>query len=85
MNAIALLLNSAIDFTIKIKIMFGDCWLVGHSLGGASVQLIAAICDMPGVTFNAPGVLNLLNQMSSRIGTRIVGSVGGGAMSLLTN
>jgi hypothetical protein len=85
LNAMALHLNSAIDFTMKMKGLYGDCWLVGHSLGGAYVQLLAPICELPGVTFNAPGVLNLLNQMSSRIGTRMVGSIGGGAMSLLTH
>ena len=40
LNALALKLNSAIDFTGKIKYLFGDCWLVGHSLGGAYVQLL---------------------------------------------
>jgi hypothetical protein len=84
LNALALELNSAIDFTGKIKGMFKDVWLTGHSLGGAYVQLIAAICELPGYTFNAPGVLNLLHQMSPNLAVRLCGGLGGGLLSVLS-
>lgn len=84
LNSMALKLNTAVDFTGKIKSLYGDVWLTGHSLGGAYVQLVAAICEVPGMTFNAPGVLNLINQMSPGLARRLIGAVGGGAMSLLT-
>jgi hypothetical protein len=84
LNALALKLNSAIDFTGKIKTLYGDCWLVGHSLGGAYVQMLAAIADLPGTTFNAPGVLSLLNQMSPHLAVRLAGAIGGGALSVTT-
>lgn len=85
LNAMALKLNSAIDLASRMKYAFGDCWLVGHSLGGAYVQLLSAICELPGMTFNAPGALNLLNQMSPSAAVRIAGALGGGAMSLLSH
>ncbi len=84
LNALALKMNSAIDFTTKIKTLYPAMWMTGHSLGGAYVQLMSAICDVPGTTFNAPGVTGLINQMSSNPLVRLAGSVGGGAMSLLT-
>ncbi|MBA2920543.1 hypothetical protein GON01_02415 [Sphingomonas sp. MAH-20] len=84
LNALALNLNTAIDFTGKIKAMYRDVWLTGHSLGGAYVQLLAAICELPGYTFNAPGVLNLLHQMSPNLAVRIAGGLGGGALSVLS-
>jgi hypothetical protein len=85
LNVLALKINTAIDFTSKMSTLFPNCWLVGHSLGGAYVQLLAAICELSGTTINAPGALNLINQMSPNVGIRLVGAIGGGAMSLMTH
>ncbi|MGZ0086067.1 lipase family protein [Caldibacillus thermoamylovorans] len=37
--------------------------VTGHSLGGAITQVLAANNDLSAVTFNAPGVLHLLNPL----------------------
>jgi len=84
LNAFGMKLNSAIDFTSKVKATFPDVWVTGHSLGGAFVQLVAAICEVPGMTFNAPGVLNLVNQMSSNPLVSMIGGLGGGVLSTAT-
>jgi len=49
-------------------------WLVGHSLGGAYVQIVAALLNLWGVTFNAPGVLHLVNHYSGHPFTKVVGA-----------
>ena len=85
LNSLALKLDAAIEFTSGNKYKNNTCWLVGHSLGGAYVQMLAAICELPGTTFNAPGVLSLLNQMSPNAVVRLAGAVGGGAMSVLSH
>lgn len=84
LNAFAMKLNTAVDFTSRMKVSFPNLWLTGHSLGGAFVQLVAAICEVPGMTFNAPGVLNLLNQMSSNPLISAIGGIGGGVLSVGT-
>lgn len=84
LNSLALKLNTAIDFTSEKRATHKNCWLVGHSLGGAYVQMLSAICEVPGTTFNAPGVLSLLNQMSPNAAVRLAGALGGGAMSVLS-
>lgn len=81
LNAFAMKLNTAVDFTSRMRQAFPDLWLTGHSLGGAFVQLVAAICELPGMTYNAPGVLNLLNQMSSNPLVSVIGGMGGGILS----
>ena len=40
--------------------------VVGHSLGGALAQLIAALFDIDGISFNAPGVSHLLPILAER-------------------
>jgi len=59
LSSLALKLDTAIDFTSEKKASHRNCWLVGHSLDGAYVQMLSAICELPGTTFNAPGVLSL--------------------------
>lgn len=44
----------------KVEIEF-----TGHSLGGAIAQLMGAKYGNKTITFNAPGVLNLLNKLSA--------------------
>lgn len=69
-------LNDAVTFTQNIARKYPDCWLTGHSLGGAYVQLVGALLNLPGVTFNAPGVLHLLNAMSSNPFVKFAGRKG---------
>jgi len=59
-----------------------DFWLTGHSLGGAFVQLVGAKLRVPGVTFNSPGVLNLLNETSGRMVRAPIGFLGGALIDL---
>jgi hypothetical protein len=58
-------------------------WLVGHSLGGAYVQVVAARLNLFGMTFNAPGVLHLVNQLSGHPLEKLVGSVSTPVMQVL--
>ncbi len=65
LNALAMNVQDALDFAYQWS-QKSDCvWLTGHSLGGAYVQIVAAILDLPGFTFNAPGALHLVNQYSN--------------------
>jgi hypothetical protein len=72
LNAVAMDLNQAVEYAAMWKRQASTLWLTGHSLGGAYVQLVGSILDVPGATFNAPGVLNLLNQMSTSWARRLV-------------
>ncbi len=83
LNTLLLEIQTAVDFAYKYSQINDDIWLVGHSLGGAYVQLVAAILNMWGVTFNAPGVLNLVNQVSTRLATKIVGTFCSPAMQVM--
>jgi hypothetical protein len=83
LNALLLEIQSAVDFAYKYSQRTNDVWLVGHSLGGAYVQLVAAILNMWGITFNAPGVLNLVNQISTHRATKIVGTFCSPAMQVV--
>ncbi|MCP3981819.1 MAG: DUF2974 domain-containing protein [bacterium] len=80
LNAHVMDLNAAIEYASMWKYNSRSLWLTGHSLGGAYVQLVGSIIDVPGASFNAPGVMNLLNQMSSNWARRIVS----GALHTLT-
>ena len=84
LNSLSLKLEKAIEFTSMMQFASKDLWLTGHSLGGAYVQLVAAILNIPGMTFNSPGALNLLNQMSPRLQSKIAGSIGGGVLDVMT-
>jgi hypothetical protein len=84
LNALSLKLNDAIDFTATAARKFDVVWLTGHSLGGAYVQLVGAILSLPGVSFNAPGVLNLVDQMSKNYATKIAGSFGSAGLQILS-
>lgn len=67
-------LNDTVAFTQNIARKYPDCWLSGQSLGGAYVQLVGALLNLPGVTFNASGVLHLLNAMYSNPFVKIAGA-----------
>ncbi|WIY59849.1 Mbeg1-like protein [Bacillus arachidis] len=46
-----------------VKEKYGDkaeITVTGHSLGGANAQYAAAMCDVPAVTYSAPGVYDML-------------------------
>lgn len=75
-GALGLKMNDAVTFTADYAACNKDVWLTGHSLGGAYVQLLSCILDVPGVTFNAPGVVALVNQMDSN---PLVATAGGAA------
>lgn len=64
LNALVMDVHAAVDWTRHWQTRTKNLWLTGHSLGGAYVQLVGSLLDIPGMTFNAPGVLNLLNQIS---------------------
>ena len=57
------------NFYTAIKSAFPDCEIefTGHSLGGAIAQLMGAKYGNKTVTFNAPGMLNLLEQIDCSI------------------
>lgn len=82
-NALAMNVQPALDFAYLWLQKTKNIWLVGHSLGGAYVQIAAAIWNMWGVTFNAPGALHLLNQFSAHPFTKFAGSVCSPAMQVL--
>ncbi|WP_025948696.1 lipase family protein [Geobacillus thermocatenulatus] len=56
---------SAQSFYNQVLIKAGNnrITVTGHSLGGAITQVLAANNDLSAVTFNAPGVLHLLNPL----------------------
>lgn len=83
-NSLAMNVQSALDFAYLWSQRTNNLWLVGHSLGGAYVQIVAAVFNMWGMTFNAPGVLHLVNQYSDHALTKVVGSVCSPAMQILT-
>lgn len=83
LNSLAMNVQPALDFAYRWSQRTKNIWLVGHSLGGAYVQIVAAIFNMWGVTFNAPGVVHLVNQYSEHPLTKIVGSVCSPAMQIL--
>lgn len=83
LNSLAMNVQPALDFAYVWSQKTKDIWLVGHSLGGAYVQIAAAIWKMYGVTFNAPGVLHLLNQFSQHPLTKFGGSLCNPVMQIL--
>ncbi|MBL6454905.1 hypothetical protein JMJ55_06190 [Belnapia sp. T6] len=85
LNALAMKLNDAVEFTANVARRTEVCWLTGHSLGGAFAQLVGAICQMPAVTWNAPGALALLNQMSGNPIRALVGGAGSAGASVLAS
>lgn len=83
LNSLSMNVQAALDFAYGWSQRAKNIWLVGHSLGGAYVQIVAAVFNMWGVTFNAPGVVHLVNQYSQHPLTKIVGSVCNPAMQIL--
>jgi pimeloyl-ACP methyl ester carboxylesterase len=83
LNALSMHVQPALDFAYQWSQKTKNIWLVGHSLGGAYVQIVAAILNMWGVTFNAPGALHLVNQYSNHPLTKFGGSVCNPAMQIL--
>lgn len=70
----ALNLAAAISFSSYWAKQSKHVWVVGHSLGGAYAQLVAAKLNLFGMTFNAPGVLHLVNQLSGHPLEEFVGA-----------
>lgn len=85
LNSLAMNVQPALDFAYQWSQRTNNIWLVGHSLGGAYVQIVAATMKMWGMTFNAPGVLHLVNQYSNHPFTKFGGSVCSPAMQILTH
>ncbi len=55
------------EFYLKIKQQYPNAEIefTGHSLGGAIAQLLGAKYGNKTITFNAPGMLNLLNKLAA--------------------
>ena len=85
LNALAMKLNDAVEFTAGVARQAEIVWLTGHSLGGAFVQMVGAILGLPGITWNAPGALALVNQMSSNPVRAFVGGAGSAGVSFLAS
>ena len=85
LNALAMKLNDAVDFTAGVTHQADVVWLTGHSLGGAFVQMVGAILGLPGVTWNAPGALALVNQLSSNPVRAAVGGAGSAGVGFLAS
>ncbi|WP_424810639.1 hypothetical protein [Roseococcus sp. YIM B11640] len=85
LNALAMKINDAVEFTAMTARKAEITWLTGHSLGGCFVQLVGSICNLPGVSWNAPGALALVNQMSSNPLRAAVGGAGSAGVSALAS
>ena len=85
LNALAMKLNDAVEFTANVTRRAEITWLTGHSLGGAFAQLVGAISNLPAVTWNAPGALALLNQMSGNPLRALIGGAGSAGVSALAS
>ncbi|MBR0680707.1 hypothetical protein GXW74_09420 [Roseomonas eburnea] len=85
LNALAMKLNDAVEFTASVAARAEITWLTGHSLGGAYVQLVGAILGLPGISWNAPGALALVNQLSSNPIRSAVGGIGSAGMGVLAS
>ena len=59
--------SAAVNFYEKVLAENEDCSIsiTGHSLGGALAQYVASLKHVPATTFNAPGMLNLLNKLDA--------------------
>jgi hypothetical protein len=80
LGALVMDYTAACDYVSMWKRHSRKLFLTGHSLGGAYVQLVGSKLGVPGVSFNAPGVMNLINMMSGSWATRIAS----GALHALT-
>ncbi len=85
LNALAMKLNDALEFTSGVSHQAEVTWLTGHSLGGAFVQMVGAILGLPGITWNAPGALALVNQLSSNPIRAAVGGAGSAGVGFLAS
>ncbi len=85
LNALAMKLNDAVEFTAGVTHQAEVVWLTGHSLGGAFVQMVGAILGLPGVTWNAPGALALVNQLSANPVRAAVGGAGSAGVGFLAS
>jgi pimeloyl-ACP methyl ester carboxylesterase len=83
LNALAMHVQAALDFAYLWSQKTKNIWLVGHSLGGAYVQIVASVLNMWGFTFNAPGALHLVNMYSNHPFTKFAGAVCNPTMQLL--
>jgi len=71
LGALVMDYTQACDYVANWKRHSRKLFLTGHSLGGAYVQLVGSKVGVPGASFNAPGVMNLINMMSGNWVTRI--------------
>jgi hypothetical protein len=85
LNALAMKLNDAVEFTSMIARRADIVWLTGHSLGGCFVQLVGSILNLPGVSWNAPGALALVNQLSASPVRKFVGGAGSAGVGFLAS
>lgn len=85
LNALAMKLNDAVEFTAGVARQANVVWLTGHSLGGAFVQMVGAILGLPGITWNAPGALALVNQLSSNPIRAAIGGAGSAGVGFLAS
>ncbi len=83
LNSLAMNVQDALDFAYQWSQRAECVWLTGHSLGGAYVQIAAAILGLAGFTFNAPGALHLVNQYSQNALTKYAGSICNPTMQIL--
>lgn len=85
LNALAMKLNDAVEFTAGVARQAEVVWLTGHSLGGAFVQMVGAILGLPGISWNAPGALALVNQLSSNPLRAAIGGAGSAGVGFLAS
>jgi len=85
LNSLVLDVQTALDFAWQWSTRTKNIWLTGHSLGGAYVQIVAAILNMCGATFNAPGVVHLVNQYSNHPLTRFGGGIFSPVMQIMAS
>jgi hypothetical protein len=83
LNSIVMHVTPALDFACKWASRTKNIWLTGHSLGGAYVQIVAALLNLCGITFNAPGVVHLTNQFSEHPLTKFAGGALNPTMEVL--
>ncbi|NNF17004.1 MAG: hypothetical protein HKN70_09665 [Gammaproteobacteria bacterium] len=84
-GVLGLKMNDAVAFTSDYARSSKDVWLTGHSLGGAYVQILSCILNVPGVTFNAPGVVSMINQMDGHPVIAALGGIAGAGMGVLAS
>jgi len=83
LNSLAMNVQPALDFAYQWSQRSNNIWLVGHSLGGAYVQIVAATMKMWGMNLMLPACYTV-NQYSNHPFAKFGGSVCSPAMQILT-